>query len=317
MSSQPPVYPVYTVYPPPGPSHYAAASVDFPPKHNLVDSENARQISRTPSPTRSEFNLLNGIKEEKTTKQKIRYYAIIGVLLLIAILISVFHEKIIHALKPSTDWLHDHKSGAFILVAILIVLSFPPLFGHELVAMLAGVTWDPPLACVVVAAGTLLGEIANYFTFKYACSARGAKYEAKDLKYGLLAHIVRNGGFKIVLVIRYSAIPAHFATSVFSTVGISFPIFLGAAVLSLPKALVPVYVGYALKPENDGNKRSNVVEKVLLGITIVVTIVAFRWIKRQTEAATPEFVYRRRKARQAKAAGAANGVFVGFPTDVV
>jgi hypothetical protein len=39
---------------------------------------------------------------------------------------------------------------------------------------------------------------------------------------------------------------------VFSTVGVNFWLFLGAAVLSLPKAFVPVYVGYSMKPENAG-----------------------------------------------------------------
>ncbi|KAJ7207954.1 hypothetical protein GGX14DRAFT_634574 [Mycena pura] len=183
-------------------------------------------------------------------------------------------------------------------IALLITLSFPPLFGHELVAMLAGVTWDFPVACVIVAVGTLLGEIANYFTFKHACSARGAKMEAKDISYGLLGHVVREGGFLIVLVVRYSAIPPHFATAVFSTVGVSFAVFAAAAALSLPKQFVPVYVGYALKPENAGNTTSEKIEKIVLAASIAVTIAAYIWINRKMKAARPDYIYSRRKARQ-------------------
>jgi hypothetical protein len=51
--------------------------------------------------------------------------------------------------------------------------------------------------------------ICDHSVFKNACSVRGAKMEEKDLSYGILAHVVRNGGFLIVLVIRYSAIPPH------------------------------------------------------------------------------------------------------------
>ncbi|KAJ6478237.1 hypothetical protein C8R45DRAFT_1101627 [Mycena sanguinolenta] len=150
-------------------------------------------------------------------------------------------------LKPATDWLHNHTLGPLIPIAILVVISFPPLLGQELVTTLVGVTWDLPEAFLIVTIGPLLDEITNYFVFRYACVAHGAKLEEKNLSFGLMAYVARNGSFWVILIIRYSAIPPHFATSVLSTVGISFWIFLGAAILTLPKQLVPVYVGYALQ----------------------------------------------------------------------
>ncbi|KAJ6515190.1 hypothetical protein C8R47DRAFT_506651 [Mycena vitilis] len=311
MSSQLPAYPAYAAYPS-NISFNSATSLSINTKAALVDDER-KNIPRTPSPTQSEFNYLNDIKEKKSLKQKIQYYAIIAVLLAAVILFSVFHTQIITALKPFTDWLHNTPAGPLIPIAILIVLSFPPLFGHEIIAMLVGVAFGFPEACAIVAAGTILGEVANFFTFKYACSVRGKKMEAKDISYGLLAHIIRNGGFLIVLIIRYSAIPPHFATSIFSTVGISFPIFFGAAVLSLPKAFVPVYVGYALKPENAGNTQSEKIEKIVLVAGVLITIVAFGWIKRQMKAAREEYIYLRRKGRQAKMDGPH---FIGGPSIV-
>ncbi|KAJ6558114.1 hypothetical protein B0H19DRAFT_1070675 [Mycena capillaripes] len=303
----------------PNPPNYSVnsqSSLSVDTKASLVDDTRFNG-SRTPSPTQSEFNYLNDIKEEKSTKQKIpmcsEYYAIIAVLLAAVILISVFHTQIIKALQPFTDWLHNTKLGPLVPIAILIVLSFPPLFGHEIIAMLAGVAWDFPEACVVVAVGTILGELANYFTFKYACSVRGAKQEAKDISYGMLAHVVRTGGFLIVLVIRYSAIPPHFATAVFSTVGVSFWVFLGAAVLSLPKTFVPVYVGYALKPENANNTTSERIEKIVLVATILITIISYGWIKRQMSAAKADYIYLRRKARQAKTASSNGPHFISMP----
>ncbi|KAJ7912559.1 hypothetical protein B0H13DRAFT_2475805 [Mycena leptocephala] len=266
----------------------------------LYEPTISRTFSRTPSPTPSEFNALNGIKEPKTTKEKIvQYYAILAVILGAVIAIAIEHENIIKGLSPVTDWLASHKFGFLIPIAILIVLSFPPLFGHEIVAMLAGVTWSLPVAFAIVAVGTLLGEIANYFTFKYCCTARGAKMEKSKLSYALLAHVVRQGGFLVVLVIRFSAIPPHFATAVFSTVGISFWVFSAAAILSLPKTFVPVYVGYAMRPDND-NSSSAKVEHIVLAITLVITIGALTWIRRLQEAAKPEVIYARRKARQGK-----------------
>jgi uncharacterized membrane protein YdjX (TVP38/TMEM64 family) len=43
-------------------------------------------------------------------------------------------------------------------IAILIVISFPPLFGHELVALLCGVVYGLWIGFGIVAAGTFLGE---------------------------------------------------------------------------------------------------------------------------------------------------------------
>ncbi|KAK7028303.1 hypothetical protein R3P38DRAFT_2935277 [Favolaschia claudopus] len=302
MSSLPPSYPAYAAYPPTNhPTHNSndsQSSLSINTKTPFIGDSSFDLSTRTPSPTRSEFNYLNDIKEKKTVGERIRFYAILAVLLTAVILFSVFHTQIINGLKPVTDWLHDHSWGPVIPILILIILSFPPLFGHELVVMLTGITWSFPEACAIVAIGTLLGEIANYFVFKYACTARVEKMEKTNIAFGMLAHLVRTKGFWLVLVIRYSAIPPHFATTVFATVGIKFGVFIAAAVLSLPKAFVPVYVGYAMKPENKDNKTADKVEKIVLVITIAITVASFIWINRQIAAAKEEYIHRRRKGRQ-------------------
>lgn len=48
------------------------------------------------------------------------------------------------------------------------------------------------------------------------------------------------------------------------------------------------------------NGTSKAVENIVLVVGIVVTIGAYVWIQRQMKAATPKFIYERRKARQAK-----------------
>jgi hypothetical protein len=45
--------------------------------------------------------------------------------------------------------------------------------------------------------------------FKYCCRARGQKLEKTKITYGCLAKVVRDGGFKIALIARLSAIPGH------------------------------------------------------------------------------------------------------------
>lgn len=114
-------------------------------------------------------------------------------------------------------------AGWTIPIAVLVVISFPPLFGHEIVAVLVGIIWvrpsprpsrpipslpltppSPPrktqhqglwIGFGIVAAGTFLGEMANFFTFKYWFRAHAERLEEKDVAYACLAQAVRDGGF--------------------------------------------------------------------------------------------------------------------------
>ncbi|KDQ59614.1 hypothetical protein JAAARDRAFT_192115 [Jaapia argillacea MUCL 33604] len=53
------------------------------------------------------------------------------------------------------------RAGRLIPIAISIVISFPPLFGDEIPAILGGLVWGHGIAIAIVTAGVLLGEIAN------------------------------------------------------------------------------------------------------------------------------------------------------------
>ena len=108
--------------------------------------------------------------------------------------------------------------------------------------------------------------------FKWCCSARGEKLEKSKLTYGCLARVVREGGFKIALIARLSAIPGHckyqpklpyvvyslaaiVTTAVFSTCGMGIWTFSIAAILSLPKQFITVYLGVALEDSEKGASR--------------------------------------------------------------
>ena len=100
--------------------------------------------------------------------------------IVLVILFIVYQQKIVNWLRPFADWMRRTPGGWAIPIAILIVLSFPPvshrsvfvlfhyltlalqLFGHEIVAILVGDVWGVGIGFGIVAAGTILGELANY-----------------------------------------------------------------------------------------------------------------------------------------------------------
>lgn len=89
---------------------------------------------------------------------------------------------------------------------------------------------------------------------------------------------------QIVFIIRFSAIPSHFSTAVFSTGNVNFWYFVIATFLTLPKQLVLVYLGVLFGQEADGNVEKN----VMLGITFVITLVLaiYIWYKMRNIKAT-------------------------------
>lgn len=90
-----------------------------------------------------------------------KYIPLWIVLIIIGILTAVItlkHDQVVDALRPFAEKVRHIPAGWLIFVAILFVISFPPLFGHELVALLAGVVYGLWIGFAVVAAGTFIGE---------------------------------------------------------------------------------------------------------------------------------------------------------------
>ncbi|GJJ13613.1 hypothetical protein Clacol_007869 [Clathrus columnatus] len=136
--------------------------------------------------------------------------------------------------------------------------------------------------------------------FKYLCRGRAEKAEKSSIFYGCLAQIVRDGGFKMALLIRLSVIPGHFSTAVFSTCGMSVWIFALAAFFSLPKQFITVYIGVILEESGTGTEtpRDKIISDSVLGVTILITAAAMWYIFKEMERVKPIVIHNRRKARQ-------------------
>lgn len=76
---------------------------------------------------------------------------------------------------------------------------------------------------------------------------------------------------QIILLIRFSVIPSHLSTAVFSTCDVKFWHFAVATFLTLPKQIIIVYFGVLLTQEK---KKDNLVNAVVLGFTFLITIFA-------------------------------------------
>jgi hypothetical protein len=117
-------------------------------------------------------------------------------------------------------------------------------------------------------------SVGTWYAFKYAFRSKALKLERTNLNYGAMARLTRDGGFFIVLIIRLSAIPAHFSTAVFSTCDVKFWHFVVATFLSLPKQIFLVYLGVLLLQDSN----DDVIKTVMFGAIFVITIAMGIWI---------------------------------------
>ncbi|KAH9953689.1 snare associated Golgi protein-domain-containing protein [Russula dissimulans] len=321
--------------------HVGATPYMYPPtnylsQYSLTDSTTTvpgkhefapYSVSRTPSPTPSEAAQLSrkSVVDWKTlanwrfwlrrdwlcvsilsfisliVNHLLGYYVILIILAVITALITIFHHQIVDKLTPVAHRAKTLPGGWSIPIFILFIISFPPLFGHEIVAILCGVVWGLWIGFAIVAAGTFLGELGNFYAFKYCCRARGEKLERTSIQYACLARIVREGGFRIALIARFSAIPGHFTTAVFSSCGMDVWTFALAAFLTLPKQFATVYIGVIIEGAGQNETTSQrVASYMLIAATTIVTFIAAWYIYRELNRVKPAVIYDRRKARQTK-----------------
>ncbi|POW02315.1 hypothetical protein PSTT_11884 [Puccinia striiformis] len=253
-------------------------------------------------------------------KDWIKYYVLL-IILLIAVAI-VANRNRSTSVRPIDENLkiNGFEVGWVIPVAVLFIISFPPLFGHEVRYIytntlnlsrtiklnhlcgsffpdrdyLCGLVWGLWIGFAIVSVGTLAGELANYWAFKYACSHRAAKLEKKDVNYAS----------------RLSAIPGHLVTPVFATTGMSLFIFTAATVISMPKQLAGVYLGTLFNTSEtedgtaDKSTGSKAVKYSVIGLTFIVTVVAALYIYRKMALARSSI--QARPSRQDPGAGYLN-----------
>ncbi|KAG5335019.1 hypothetical protein C0989_002478 [Termitomyces sp. Mn162] len=156
-------------------SSYHDRSVAVPPSPAVLEPQ-PRQADRRPAPARAHAqpHAQRGprapdrrIRLEKAQQlalldpQGMGYYVALTIILVVTALVTIYHKQIVFWLNAHTQFLH-HKLGWLIPIAVLFVISFPPLFGHEIVAILCGLVWGMWIGFAIVAAGTFIGEIGNF-----------------------------------------------------------------------------------------------------------------------------------------------------------
>ncbi|KAJ4389033.1 hypothetical protein N0V93_006495 [Gnomoniopsis smithogilvyi] len=270
------------------------SSTNFSNNDAYVKDE--RSLDDDPNELETDYQPVNW-KRVFFSKKYLPVWIVLIIVGLLTAVITLKHDQVVEALRPFAEKVRDIPAGWLIFVAVLFIISFPPLFGHELVALLAGVVYGLWIGFAVVAAGTFIGEIGTWFAFKKLFRRKAEKMERTNLTYGAMAKLCRDGGFWMVFVIRLSVVPSHMSTAVFSTCDVRFWHFAVSTFFTLPKQLILVYLGVLLV----GGQSDFWVKFALFGVAGVITVASGVWIWWKMRAIKKDLITRQdaQRARQA------------------
>lgn len=111
-----------------------------------------------------------------------------------SVCLAQYHTQIVTAIGPYKIVIRRTQAWNWLVpFIVLIIISFPPLFGHELVILALGVCYRLDVAFLIAIAGTFAGEVAEFYVFKHYLTRRAAAVEAKSVGYASLAKLMREG----------------------------------------------------------------------------------------------------------------------------
>ncbi|KAI5477923.1 SNARE associated Golgi protein [Pseudohyphozyma bogoriensis] len=219
------------------------------------------------------------------------YWALVIIIGIATLLLSIFHDRIVKAFEPHKEAIVHAPVSWLAPAGLLVILSFPPLFGH-------GLIWGLWVGFAIVVGGTFIGELACFFAFKYFFTKRAEKIEHGSILYACLARLMREGGLVIIILVRFSVIPGHIVTALQSTVGMPVWIYCIAVLVSMPKQLVYVYLGVLFGISKDTTSESHVTHERIISLSVffgtaVMTLIAFYVVYMRARKLYPQIVAER------------------------
>ncbi|SCV03693.1 LAMI_0H10198g1_1 [Lachancea mirantina] len=212
--------------------------------------------------------------------------------LVFVILMLVYHNRIMQAVAQASDEIKQKKYFPLVFIALLYLVSFPPLIGFSSLATCVGLTYGiSAKGFVTLFIGTASGSISAFVVFKTLLKSQAEKLVRMNSKFEALTSILQDDdSYLTITLIRLCPFPYSYTNGAIAGIyGVSVLNFSKATVLMSPKLFLYLFVGSRLK--NMGESRSTgsrIFDVISLVVTAIVQILT-AWIvyrkatKRQRE----------------------------------
>ncbi|KAG2369903.1 hypothetical protein BDR07DRAFT_1387338 [Suillus spraguei] len=171
--------------------------------------------------------------------------------------------------------------GYTILIAIMIVASFPPFIAHTTLLNLFGFTYGLQ-GFFPAAFGSLAGSAIVFVTLRIMFSKRLRSWTSTNEKWQALETVIRSRGMPMIILIRISSFPPWaWSNTLFASIAsVSLFQFFTASLFLLPKVMVYVFVGSRIARLSDGEQRNHmdtqtkIVNSLLVVGGILISVLA-------------------------------------------
>ncbi|KAG9317565.1 hypothetical protein JVU11DRAFT_1772 [Chiua virens] len=148
--------------------------------------------------------------------------------------------------------------GSFILMAAIVLISFPPFIGHTTLLNLCGFTYGMQ-GFIPAAISTVGGSALVFILLRSLLNDRLRRWAATNEKWRALEAVIHAKGLPLIILIRISPFPPWvYSNTLFASIGsVSLSQFTFATLFVLPRVLLYVFVGSRIANLSDGEQRSH------------------------------------------------------------
>ncbi|EDO16421.1 hypothetical protein Kpol_1030p31 [Vanderwaltozyma polyspora DSM 70294] len=197
-----------------------------------------------------------------------------GLIGILALLMLIFHNKILHKLVEMSNDLKEKWSTPIVLVTLIFFVAFPPMIGFSLLSTTTGLIYGISFkGWVILAIGAVTGSICSFALFKTILHSRAEKLIQMNRRFAAFASILQeNNSYWILALLRLCPFPYSLTNGAVGAVyGVSIKNFAIGNIITTPKLLIYLFIGSRIK--NMGETESSA-SKIFDLVSILLTVLA-------------------------------------------
>ncbi|KAN0061067.1 Tlg2-vesicle protein [Thecaphora frezii] len=225
-------------------------------------------------------------------QRRLLYLFVVFQTCLLALFLYIGPEAIFHWTAVLALWISAQPYGIPLILSLVTLTSFPPLFGYGTAITLCGLGWgvaapetaDHPQmngsllkGWAVASSGCILGASASFWTLRWAIAKHSnisfIRNTLQDPTFRAMKQAVAKKGIKMAILIRFCPFPFCYSNLFFASLNtVSFGHFIVATALITPKLLMHVFLGTRMfrLMDRDERAKSTGWEKALNVVYIVL-----------------------------------------------
>lgn len=224
-----------------------------------------------------EWCMSNGLHPSTWTGQTYIKAALLTALVTLVVLAFTVLRVQDHV-KDILGYIDDHRSIGAVLFIVFYTIACWLFLPGSLFTIGAGFLFKPmPFALAIVLIGDILGAIGSFLFGRYIFYDWVKGMMSKHPKFTALDEVIKDDGWKIVVMLRLTPIPFNLITYFFSITSITLTTLTWATAVGVfPGSCLGIWIGSLLKGlsgiDNPELEKKNVVILIMNGVFIVCSI---------------------------------------------